>query len=347
LRSNRDALSTRAGETDKQAAQLEVESSVRQNGIIVLAAAQRPDVPVQPTPLKDAAVAIALGTFLGLVLALVLGQRDDRIRTAEDLEELLPAGVGIVSVPTNPDYSANENAPLPLEDRHSLEREAYRTLRTNLLFGHRSERSASCVMVTSANQGDGKTTTAANLAVSMASSGRRVALVDCDLRRPRLHTMFGLANDLGLVSVVRDKASLQEALTTVDLPDSKRLDVLIAGPVPENPAEVLMSPTVAAILQRLAEHYDFVICDTSPVLAVADALALADATDGVLLVARAGHTRQHQLADTISQLDHVSVDVVAGILSRVPIKKGQYATYYGADSPSPSDSRLTTRGLKH
>jgi len=344
LRSNRDALSTRAGETDKQAAQLEVESSVRQNGIIVLAAAQRPDVPVQPTPLKDAAVAIALGTFLGLVLALVRGQRDDRMRTAEDLEELLPSGVGIVSVPTNPDYYATENAPLPLEDRNSLEREAYRTLRTNLLFGHRSERSARCIMVTSANQGDGKTTTAANLAVSMGSSGRRVALVDCDLRRPRIHTMFGLANDVGLVSVVRDKSSLQEALKTVDLPDSKRLDVLIAGPVPDNPAEVLMSPTVAAILQRLTEHYDFVICDTSPVLAVADALALADATDGVLLVARAGHTRKHQLADAISQLDHVSAEVVAGILSRVPIKKGQYATYYGADSPSPSASRLTTRG---
>jgi len=342
LHANRDALSTRAGETDKQAAQLEVESSVRQKGIIVLSAAQPPDVPVQPTPLKDSAVAIALGTFLGLVLALVRGQLDDRVRNAESLQDLIPAGVGVVSVPINPDYPSNGNAPLPLEDRHSLEREAYRSLRTSLLFGQHKDRHARCVMVTSANQGDGKTTTAANLAVSMATSGRRVALLDCDLRRPRMHTMFGMANTIGLVSVVRDGSSLQDALKTVDLPDSQHFDLLMAGPVPDNPAEILMSPTVAAIVERLIERYDFVICDTSPILAVADALPLVGVTDGVILVARAGHTRERQLTETMSQLAQVSADVVAVILSRVPIKKGQYASYYGPDSPAtarPSGSR--------
>lgn len=347
LHSNRAALSVRAEETDKQAAQLEVESSVRQNGIIVLAAAQPPDVPLQPTPLKDAAVAIAIGTFLGLVLALLRAQRDDRMRTPEDVEALITPGVGVVSVPSNPAYPKNGNAPLPLEDRHSLEREAYRSLRTSLLFAH-NERNARRVLVTSANQGDGKTTTAANLAVSMASSGRRVVVVDCDLRRPRMHTMFSLANEPGLVSVVRDGASLQEALKTVDLPDSPHLDVLTAGPVPYNPAELLMSSTVDLILDRLAERYDIVICDSSPLLAVADAVPLAGSTDGVVLVARAGHTRRRQFADAISQLDQVSSDVLAVVLSRVRTKNGQYATYYGPDSPpaarSPRSSSTAASG---
>ncbi len=349
LRSNREALSTRLTDTESRAKQLEVDSSVRQAAIAVVAPAERPSDPVQPKPFRDAVVATALGLFVGLALALARARFDDRVRVPDDIEDTLPANVGAVSIPYNPNHAKDGPDLLPLEDRRSQEREAYRALRTTLLFGRHDEQPARRVLVCSPNQGDGKTTTAASLALSMANSGRRVVMVDCDLRRPRAHAMFGLSNDIGLVSVVRDGSSLQEALKTVDLPDSQELDVLTAGPVSYNPAELLMSGTVAAVIDKLAERYDCVVIDSSPLRAVADALPLANLADGVILIARAGRTRRRDLADAIAQLDQVSAHLLAVVVSQVRSKDGRYSSYYGTyggyDTTAPTPGRAGTDGV--
>jgi len=159
-----------------------------------------------------------------------------------------------------------------------------------------------------------------------------VILVDAALRRPRIHTVFGVSNDVGLVSVVREGTPLQGALKTIDLPDSQHLDLLTAGPISHNPAELLMSGTVGAILEKLADRYDCVIVDSSPLRAVADALPLATLADGVVLVARARKTRSRDVADAVAQLDQVSAHFLAVVVTQVRSKDGRYASYYGYDS---------------
>jgi len=342
LRANRQALATRLSDTQKQAQQLEVDSSERQGAIAVVAPAERPKDPVQPLPFRDAIIATALGLFLGLGLALARTQFDDRIRSADDVEELVPRGVGAVGIPHNDSHTQDgQEVIVPVDERRSQEREAYRALRTTLLFGRHDEQPARRVLVCSPNQGDGKTTTAANLALSMANSGRRVVLVDCDLRRPRIHAVFGVPNDVGLVSVVRDGVSLQTALRRVDLPESQHLDVLPAGPISHNPAELLMSTTVAAILAKLAERYDCVIIDSSPLRAVADALPLATLAEGVVLVARSRKTRGREVADAVAQLDQVSAHFLAVVVTQVRSKDGQYASYYGYYGPDANDGKAS------
>ncbi|MBA3268720.1 MAG: polysaccharide biosynthesis tyrosine autokinase [Acidimicrobiia bacterium] len=340
LRANREALSSRLTETEKQAEQLEVDASVRQGAITVVAPAERPKEPVQPRPFRDGVVATALGLFVGLALALARSRFDDRIREASEIEDTVASGVAAVSIPHNPSYATqSSDVILPFEDRRSQEREAYRALRTTLLFGQHDERPARRVLVTSPNQGDGKTTTSANLALSMANSGRRVVLIDCDLRRPRVHAVMGVSNDVGLVSVARDGAPLQDALRTVDLPDSRHLDVLTAGPVSDNPAELLMSGAVTAIIDRLAERYDCVLIDSSPLRAVADALPLANLVDGVILIARADVTRRRDLVDAMAQLEQVSSHLLAVVVSQVRnTKDGRYSAYYGYYGAGPTDS---------
>jgi len=250
---------------------------------------------------------------------------------------MVTEGVGAVNIPFNANHTKEgSEVVLAVEDRRSQEIEAYRALRTTLLFGRHGEVPARRVLVTSPNQGEGKTTTSANLAVTMANSGRRVVLVDCDLRRPRVHTVFDLPNDIGLVSVVRDGTPLQDALRIIDLDDGQHLAALPAGPVSYNPAELLMGRTVAAIIDKLAERYDCVIIDSSPLRAVADALPLANQVDGVILIARAGATRRRDISEALMQLDLVSANLLAMVVSQVLSKDGQYGSYYGYYGASPT-----------
>jgi capsular exopolysaccharide synthesis family protein len=152
-----------------------------------------------------------------------------------------------------------------------------------LLF-NTEERAHQVIQVTSPNPGDGKSTIAANLAISLATSNKRVVLVDCDFRKPRVHTLFALAKpELGLASVVADQADLGGVVQGCEI---QNLSLLPCGPRPANPAELLTTPKFQEVLDELRENYDFVILDTPPVLAVSDPAAVAPRADGVLLVFR-------------------------------------------------------------
>ena len=202
--------------------------------------------------------------------------------------------------------------------------EAYRTLRTNLDFAG-LDRALKTLVVTSAGVSEGKSTTLANLAIVSAQAGRRVILVDADLRRPTLHTVFGLANDTGLTTMMMDDAAL--AAPPLRKTEVEGLSILTSGPLPPNPAEVMGSRRMEEIIAALAERADQVLFDTPPVVAVTDAAVLATKVDGVVLVVSAGHTRRDHARTAIQRLQQINARIVGAVLTNVQVDTGLKGYY--------------------
>ena len=194
--------------------------------------------------------------------------------------------------------------------------EAYRTLRTNLDFAG-LDRALKTLAVTSAGVAEGKSTTLANLAVVSAQAGRRIILVDADLRRPMLHQVFGLDNSAGLTTMIMGS----DALDSPPLHDTAidGLSVLTSGPLPPNPAEVMGSRRMEEVIAALAGRADQVLFDTPPVIAVTDAAVLATKVDGVLLVISAGHTRRDYARTALQRLQQINARVVGAVLTNVQV----------------------------
>jgi capsular exopolysaccharide synthesis family protein len=202
--------------------------------------------------------------------------------------------------------------------------EAYRALRTNLDFAN-LDQTFKTLAVTSAGVGEGKSTTLANLAVVSAQAGRKVILVDADLRRPTLHQIFGLNNDTGLTTAMMDEAAL--ASPPLQETSIKGLSVLTSGPLPPNPAELMGSRRMEEVIAALAERADQVFFDTPPVVAVTDAAVLATKVDGVLLIISAGKTRREYARTAVQRLEQISARLVGTVLTNVQMGAG-FKGYY-------------------
>lgn len=211
---------------------------------------------------------------------------------------------------------------IALRDPRSAAAEAYRALRTNIQFSS-LDKPLRTLLATSTAPDEGKTTTIANLAVTMAQSEQRVILVDCDLRRPSLHTTFGLPNTAGLTSLMLEETDRIPVQKT-EVPG---LLVLTSGPLPPRPADILGSKRMEAVIAQLRQQADIVLFDTPPVNAVTDAAVLATKVDGVLLVLRAGSTKRDRAREARRLLDKVNANIVGAVLTDV---KGEDSyTYYG------------------
>lgn len=202
--------------------------------------------------------------------------------------------------------------------------EAYRTLRTNLDFAS-LDQALKTLAVTSAGVGEGKSTTLANLAVVSAQAGRNVILVDADLRRPTLHQVFGLGNDVGLTSLMMDEEAL--ASPPVQETGIEGLTVLTSGPLPPNPADLMGSRRMEGVIATLAERAEQVLFDTPPVVAVTDAAVLATKVDGVLLVISAGKTRREYARSAVQRLEQINARLVGTVLTNVQMDAG-FRGYY-------------------
>ncbi len=210
-----------------------------------------------------------------------------------------------------------------LRDPRSPAAEAYRALRTNIQFSS-LDKPLRTILTTSTAPDEGKSTTVANLAITIAQSEQRVILVDCDLRRPTLHTLFGLPNDEGLTSLMLQEGG-RVPLQKTEVPG---LMVLTSGPLPPRPADILGSRRMEAVIAQLREHADIVLFDTPPVNAVTDAAVLATKVDGVLLVFRAGATRRDRAGEARRLLDKVNANIVGVVLTDVKQEDGY--SYYGS-----------------
>jgi non-specific protein-tyrosine kinase len=212
-----------------------------------------------------------------------------------------------------------------LSEPRSPSSEAYRALRTNLQFALLG-RSGEVLLVTSAYPGEGKSTTAANLAVAMAQGGRAVILADTDLRRPSLHRFFGFPNNLGVTSLLLD-ASLGPADALRPAEAVPGLQVLTSGPLPPNPAEVLESSRTQTLLAQLRGQADVIILDSPPLLVVTDAAVLSTLADGTLLVLDSGATRVDAARKAIETLEKVGVRPIGAVVNKLdPASAGRY--YY-------------------
>lgn len=212
---------------------------------------------------------------------------------------------------------------ITLTDPRSPVSEAYRTLRTNLSFYSVDDPIRSLV-VTSPSPDEGKSTTAANLAVTLAQSGRRTLLVDCDLRRPSLHELMGKPEAPGLTNVLLGETEEIPIQAT----DVENLYLLTSGPPPPNPADMLGSRRLDSILQRLSDEFDMVLFDAPPVIAVTDAAVLGAKVDGILLVLQAGKTRRDHAERAKELLEKAKVRIVGATLTNAP-KDSAVGGYYG------------------
>ncbi|TDQ37644.1 CpsD/CapB family tyrosine-protein kinase [Aureibacillus halotolerans] len=200
--------------------------------------------------------------------------------------------------------------------------EQYRTIRTNIEFSA-VDTKVKFIMVTSTGPEEGKSTTAANLAVVFAQQGKRVLLVDADLRKPTVHYTFHLENSFGLTSVLTKQSAVESACVKSDI-DS--LDILPSGPIPPNPAELLGSQAMHSLMNDLRNMYDIVIFDTPPVLAVTDAQVLANQCDGVVLVTASGKTDVDAAKQAKELLQKARAKVLGVVLNQIPVKQ---SSYYG------------------
>lgn len=208
--------------------------------------------------------------------------------------------------------------------------EAYRTLRTNLQFSSFDD-TLKTISFTSSSPGEGKTTVISNLAVTLAQSGKKVLIVDCDLRKPSIHKRLGLSNTEGLTNILVQKKKVEECLKVTE---QQNLFVVTSGPVPPNPSELLGSNRMKKLLEEFKGIFDYVLLDTPPLLAVTDSQILATIVDGVVVVAAYGNTEKNALMKSKDLLDKVSAKIIGFVLNKIP-KNGEenyyskYYSYYG------------------
>jgi receptor protein-tyrosine kinase len=254
--------------------------------------------------LTNSLIAVGFGVILSLIaglgLAFLLESIDTRLHTVKQVEELTEMPV-LIQVPT---FRGAKSAYIPGDA--SGEAEAFRQLRTLLSMSGHGE-THKLISVTSAVPGEGKSLVAANLARSFAMLGQKVVLVDCDLRRPRLHDVFRLPNDVGLSTVLNGQADVAAA---TQFAVSHNLHVLTSGPLPPNPAELLSSPGTAELWRRLGEQFDVVLLDSPALLAVTDATILAKQADAVLFVVRYAISESENVRRAYGQLTAVQANVV-------------------------------------
>lgn len=219
---------------------------------------------------------------------------------------------------------SNPNNLVSLINPSSPISEVYKTLRTNIHFSS-IDSPLKAIMITSAVKGEGKTTTVCNLAVAYAQEGKRVLLMDCDLRSPSMHEMFSQSNRAGLTNILANQNQWQEVVrdTTIDT-----LSLLTSGPIPPNPAELLGSPRMEALMEELRDHYDMILIDVPPVLAVTDSLVMSALCDGVVLVVVAGKVDKELVKKAKASLEHVNARLIGAVFNRISRKERKAAINY-------------------
>ncbi|WP_165886959.1 CpsD/CapB family tyrosine-protein kinase [Scopulibacillus darangshiensis] len=203
--------------------------------------------------------------------------------------------------------------------------EQFRTIRTNIDFSL-VDTDLQTIMITSPGPGEGKTTTAANLAVVMAQQGKKVLLVDADLRKPTIHYTFRMNNTLGLTTILTKQQTLEESIRKTDI---DHLSVLPSGPIPPNPAELLGSAAMKGFMRQALTMFDAVVFDTPPALAVTDAQVMANQCDGTVMVIRSGATENEAAVKAKELLDKANSKILGVVLNRKPIKASPHYYYYG------------------
>lgn len=303
--------------------------------VVVEQRASIPTAPIVPKTSRNLGLGFLLGLILGVGLAVVRDMLDNTVKDRETMEQLTRSGL-VGSIPL--DKERRKQAAIAFENDNSAIAEAFRKVRTNLQF-LAVDNPPRVIVCTSSMPSEGKSTTAINIALALAEAEHNVVLVDGDMRRPTLAKYLDLVGPVGFSTVLSGAADVGEALQKTRFPG---LTVLTSGAIPPNPSELLGSQAAKNLLNELRAEFDYVIVDSTPLLAVTDAAVLAAGSDGVLIMARHGHTKRDQLTHAVASLESVGAPVLGAILTMMPTRgRSAYAyqyTYYGVET-----SRQATR----
>ncbi len=321
-----------------------VAGGVGANNISIVDKAEIPRRPFKPRLLLNTAIAIFLGLFGGILLAFLFDALDKTIKL-EELERLtgIPA-LGIIpriSRPTRRTQNTQALSLLACEDPRSTFAEAYRSVRTALQFST-VDGAPRILAITSAQPKEGKTTVAITLAITFAQAGKKVLLIDADLRNPSLHRLLQLGNSMGLTNYLAADAQPVEVAHPVLLDN---LFVIPSGPLPPNPVELLSTPKMAALLSLAAERFDQVILDCPPVLGLADALILGNMAQATLLVMEAGVTPRPVVQDALKRLRSARVHILGSVVNKLDTRSRSYGYHYHYHYYYSYDDRSTKKRL--
>src|ERR1043166_622316 len=339
------------------------------NNISVVDYALAPDGPIGPNRTRTVFIALFLSLGLGVGVRLLLEYLDDTVHATEKVERLLPLpalavipsalGNGkrrLLSAPgalqkrnggnpsDNPELLMNVDGRSPLA-------ESYRHLRTSVLLST-AGRAPRSLLVTSSLPGEGKTTTAVNTAVSLAQTGASVVIIDADMRRPRLRSIFGLSDRAGLSSILSSELSEAEVLALVSKDPTTGLNLLTAGPIPPNPAELLGSDQMRRLLTILQGKFNHVVVDSPPVSSFTDGVLISSMVDGVLLVVHGGKSSRHVVKRSRQLLQDVGAKIFGVVLNNVNLQSHDYyyyqryygSNYYRSDADEETESAGATAG---
>ena len=313
-------------------AEMELTKQVAVNNVRVLDRAVTPQLPIRPRVQLNYLVGTLLALLVGFAVAFSIDLLDNTVKSREQVETVL--GVPYLGAIPTFDLTDHAEGGSLLGERidlyahfrpNSRVAEASRTLRTNILF-MRPDKPFRTLAVTSAHPREGKTATAATLATTLASASGSCVLVDTDLRKPRLHKVFGVAGDRGVTNYILSRQPLEDFVRKTEVPG---LDLLTCGPLPPNSSEIIHTERFRELVAELQEKYETVIFDSPPVEIVSDALVLATLVDGVILVGHAGVSKLEPMRSAVRSLLGVSANLLGVVLSRTATSGSGYGYYYG------------------
>lgn len=333
----------------KRQKELDITSDEKPNNVSITTEARLPRAPVGPPRKRNIMIALLLSLMAGVGLAVMLDSLDDTLKSIEDVDRYLhlptlalipapkPERGGLKGRATSKSTSvAARNAGdaasalTLIKDARSPVAESYRHLRTSLLLSSAGS-PPRVVLVTSSQPSEGKTTTAINTAMTLAQTGARVLILDCDLRRPRIHTHFDLPNGRGLTNYLAGEEDINDLLH--DYQPMPNLNVLASGPIPPNPAELLGSDDMRRLLQTLRERFQHIIIDSPPTISFTDAAILSTLVDGVMLVVHGGRSSRAIVRRARQQLLDVGANIYGIVLNNVKLESSDYnyyANYYAS-----------------
>lgn len=343
---------------NKQVSENDVIAQGTDNNISIAEIAIPPDTPISPRRLTTVLAALILSTLFGAGLALVLEYLDDTIRTTEEVENYLrlPALAAIPTIDSMPkrrlllvggggneetEAKANSELLINNDPRSSLA-EAYRQLRTSILLSTAGHAPKS-LLITSSLPSEGKTTTAVNTAISLAQTGAKVLVIDADMRRPRLHSVFGVSNAEGLSSILSSEMQANQILEIIQYDEDSKLNLLPSGPIPPNPAELIGSEQMANLLKTMQNHFTHVVVDSPPIASFTDGVLVASMVDGVILVVHSGKSSRQVVRRSRQLLQDIGAKIFGVVLNNVNLRSQDnyyyYQSYYHRDAYRSDDEQ--------
>ena len=339
----------------KQVSGNDIAAQGTDNNVSVVEIAIPPNVPVSPKRLMAVFAALFLSTLFGMGLALVMEYLDDTIRTTEEIETYLqlPALAAIPRIDSmqkrklllvgvdgeeSEDFLGSELL-IHADPRSSLA-EAYRHLRTSILLST-AGRAPKSLLITSSLPSEGKTTTATNTAISLAQTGAKVLIIDADMRRPRLHSIFNIGNGSGLSTLLSSELMDAEIDGVIKQDERSKLFLLPSGPIPPNPAELIGSEQMAILLKMLQQRFTHIVVDSPPIASFTDGVLIASMVDGVILVVHAGKSSRQVIRRSRQLLNEIGAKVFGVVLNNVNLNSQDnyyyYQSYYHRGNYRPTD----------